>query len=300
MLEGKIRDSAQNHTKKNSIQSTALFYGNIVPDGKMYPPLESPTSPQDEPMVDLNMLNPSVPEIYNRQSKILINDVHNITTQVKSSDTLRNNIDSKNETTKKRTSLNIEHNCLNEGDIITTTRVLVSDKLKFQSKRNSRALDNLIHGDNNNRDSSSSGASSSSDENVIQNCATMSDVDNRKVRRIRLRTTANNCNGNGNGNAEGDENHNGNDDDDDDDYNDMDNGNSTDSSRKRDSMTSKGSSSDDYFLCEKFKNTLNAELTDAVHAEMNAAGEPMELLSPQEVELGRRYAEISQFKNNKW
>lgn len=249
----------------------------------MYPPLESPNSPQDEPMTDLNMLNdPSIQDIHN-PSKIRIDS------QVKSSDTLRNNIDLKNETTKKRTSMNIENGCMdtvNEGAIITTACNGVPDKIKFKAKRNSKALDNVAHGDNNNRDSSTS---SSADEKVIRNCVTLSDVDNRKVRRVRTRT-----------NHRIDNDVRAVDGDDDDDYNDMENGNSTDSSQKRDSMTSKESSSDDYFLCEKFKNTLNAQLTDAVQAELNAAGEPVELLSPQEVELGRRYAEVSQFKNNKW
>lgn len=251
----------------------------------MYPPLESPTSPQDEPMTDLNILNnPSIQDIHN-PPKIPIES------QVKSSDTLRNNIDLKNETTKKRTSMNIENGCMdtvNEGDIITAACNGAPDKIKFKAKRNSKALDNVAHhGDNNNRDSS---ASSSADEKVIRNCVTLSDVDNRKVRRV-VRTRTNHRIDNDVRD----------DDDDDDDYNDMENGNSTDSSQKRDSMTSKEeSSSDDYFLCEKFKNTLNAQLTDAVQAELNASGEPMELLSPQEVEMGRRYAEVSQFKNNKW
>lgn len=215
--------------------------------------------------------------------------------EAKETDTLRNNIDLKMEMAKKRTSLHIENaavDTVNINDIVTTA-CIVSERTKFHTKRNSRALDNAMHGDNNNRMDDSS-TSSSGDEKLIRNSATLSDVDNRKVRRIRSRA---NHNGNGGGvlvtvrNVDNDE---------DDDYHDMENGNTTDSSRQRDSMTSKGSSSDDYFLCEKFKNSLNAQFTDAVQADLNAAGEPMDLLSPQEVELGRRYAEIAQFKNSKW
>lgn len=246
--------------------------------------MASPTSPLDEPMADLNILDRSVQEM-NRPQKIITNDQGQ--GLVKATDTLRNNIDLKNETNKKRTSLNIENGCKDaDGDSDLEGTSLTSDiveKTKHLSKRSSRALDNAIHGNNNNRCDDSS-ASSSGDEKLIKNCAALSDVDNRKVRRVRTRVD------NGNNGME----------DDDDDYNDMENGNTTDSSHKRDSMTSKESSSDDYFLCEKFKNSLNSQFTDIVQAEIDAAGEPMELLSPQEVELGRRYAEISQFKNNKW
>lgn len=283
----------------------------------MYPPLASPTSPQDAPMTDLNILNASVQEIQKPQKIIATDNDNDVNTngndddddddtshsiqgqEAKESDTLRNNIDLKMEMAKKRTSLNIENACpdaVNINDIVTTA-CIVSERTKFHTKRNSRALDNAMHGDNNNRMDDSS-TSSSGDEKLIRNSATLSDVDNRKVRRVRSRAH-NNGNGNGGGcgvlvnvrNVDNEE---------DDDYHDMENGNTSDSSRQRDSMTSKGSSSDDYFLCEKFKNSLNAQFTDTVQAELNAAGEPMDLLSPQEAELGRRYAEISQFKNSKW
>lgn len=292
----------------------------------MYPPLASPTSPNDEEMADLNILNSaaSVQEIQKPTKIITTNAMANgdlgdrpLSGEgqlPKATDTIRNNIDLKNETAKKRTSLHIENgigNGVGNGavvgaidpdtiniDDIVTTPCIVSDRTKFHMKRNSRALDNAMHGDNNNRidDSSSSGSSggssssSSGDEKPIRNCSTLSDIDNRKVRRVRTRAN------NGNRNAA----------DDDGDYHDMDNGNDTsDSGGKRDSVTSKDSSSDDYFLCEKFKNSLNAQFSEGVvqAADVNAAGEPMELLSPQEVEFGRRYAEIAQFKNNnnnKW
>lgn len=94
-------------------------------------------------------------------------------------------------------------------------------------------------------------------------------------------------------------------------FNDRRNGNASDrSTQKRDSITSKESgsagSSDDYFLCEKFKNTLNAKLCDAVvngAVVLDENGEPnrrlsLELLSPHEGPLGRRYAEIAPSKNN--
>lgn len=94
-------------------------------------------------------------------------------------------------------------------------------------------------------------------------------------------------------------------------FNDRRNGNTSDrSTQKRDSITSKESgsagSSDDYFLCEKFKNTLNAKLCDAVvngAVVLDENGEPnrrlsLELLSPHEGPLGRRYAEIAPSKNN--
>lgn len=286
----------------------------------MYPPMASPTSPADEEMADLNILRStaSVAEIQKPSKVITSVDVDVLVGRPlsganqlpKATDTLRNNIDLKNDTTKKRTSLHIDNGTANGAidpdtiniDDIVTTPCIVSDRTKFHMKRNSRALDNIVHGDNNNglssgssssnsNRASSSASGSSGDEKSHRNGAALSDVDNRKVRRVRTRASNGHRDASGNGH-----------DDDDDDYHDLDNGNTTsDSGGNRDSVTSKGTSSDDYFLCEKFKNSLNAQFSDSVGVQAvdpNAAGEPMELLSPQEVELGRRYAEIAQFKNN--
>lgn len=93
--------------------------------------------------------------------------------------------------------------------------------------------------------------------------------------------------------------------------------NSDISTQKRDSLTSKESgsattTSDDYFLCEKFKNSINAKLCNDVlnsavvignETDLSERQAALELLSPHEGPLGRRYAEIASNKataNNKW
>lgn len=250
----------------------------------MYPELESPASPQDQPMnepTDNLLLLPTPMSMGLQQSTITSKDIFDknssLDKSTSGSDTLKNNMDVKDEVNKKRTSLKIE----NSSPILDNNATAVDDNnvvigtvnainVTSGSKRDSIDLDNAVKSDNNN--------------DIYSDCENMkstdtSDVDNNKVgKNVNTR------------NEDDDED----DDDDEGDYNDMDNENSSDSTRKRDSMTSK-ESSDDYFLCEKFKNSLNENLRNSIFDNSNL---PLELLSPHEGPLGRRYAEIAHFKTN--
>lgn len=283
----------------------------------MYPPVASPTSPQDVPMTDLNILNVNAQDLMPPQKLIVAsspteelrhhhrsNSHHSLT---KASNTLRNNIDLKNEMNKKRTSLNLDNGHVvsptmpaslsldNGNDTIKTAERPAKQKLATV-RRCSRKLDNAnyrIECNNNNHNGEPSGSTSSNtdtDTDTKHNGNVLSDADNRKVRRVK-RKNADKARA-----SEVLDN-----DDDDGDYNDTRNGSTSDSTEKRDSVTSK-ESSDDYFLCEKFKNTLNAKLCDAVvnSHEANGGDDVLELMSPQEAPLGRRYAEITPVKINKW
>lgn len=284
----------------------------------MYPPLTSPTSPHDVPMTDLNILNTktvlpqklisttsptsSLSSSSASSSPIppptSINDQYHNQQLKKSTDTLRNNIDFKNESYKKRTSLKIEddsnstNNNNNGNSTEEITRTLLNDNcidnarhsmILSKSQRNSRNFDN-----HNGNDSTTSNSDA---EDALKN-GNGTELDNRKFRRVRRRNNRSNSNIDTNG------------DEDEADYNDMKNGSASDSTHKRDSVTSKGSS-DDYFLCEKFKNSLNAKLNgeSEVDGTVNGAEQaeiPMDLLSPHEGPMGRRYAEITPAKHNKW
>lgn len=245
----------------------------------MYPELESPASPQDQPMnepTDSILLLPTPMSTTPAPKDILDKNISGL-------DTLKNNMDLKDEVNKKRTSLKIE----NSSPILDNNGTTVGDGNNVvigtphditvtttSSNRDSINLDNAVKSDNNNE--------------VYSDCENMkstdtSDVDNKKVCR-NLNTR----------NEDDDEVVDEEEDNDEGDYNDMDNENSSDSARKRDSMTSK-ESSDDYFLCEKFKNSLNENLRNSIFDKTNL---PMELLSPHEGPLGRRYAEIAHFKTS--
>lgn len=244
----------------------------------MYPPIASPTSPHDVPMADLNIMNAVAqqekPELPSPAS-------------TKSMQTLRNNIDAKNDKNKKRTSLKMDNG--NESTHSFESIESVDAKQRIPKlatvKRCSRNLDNMryrlecnnhLNNNNNSGDSSIGTPSTDSDGDTASNRNAKplhSDDENRKNRRTRRKTS--------------------------DIHNDNENGNNSDSTQKRDSVTSK-ESSDDYFLCEKFKNTLNAKLSDAVVEIDKETVVPMELLSPQEAPIGRRYAEVVTNKSNKW
>lgn len=318
----------------------------------MFPPMiASPTSPQDVQMTDLNILSATQEMLPSQKSLTIEHEQHHSTMQavsIKSSNTLRNNIDVKNELNKKRTSLNLQENgndeMLNGNDSITSTSSSSSaschqhqqqQPLKLATvKRCSRNLDNVsyridqrnnninnnfVHLDRSTSSSQSSSTSVDSDDigemkqQIDTIAVTVNDYNHsRKVRRMRRKNALQHNNKSSN-----------NDSDEDADYNDRQNGNASDVSntQKRDSVTSKDSAgnvdgnenasdddgnNDNYFLCEKFKNTLNAKLCDAV---VNSAvvidGDcvasrrlSLELLSPHEGPLGRRYAEIAPSKNN--
>lgn len=248
----------------------------------MYPPIASPTSPHDIPMADLNIMNAAA----QHEKQELPSPA-----STKSMQTLRNNIDAKNDTNKKRTSLKMDNGnesahsleSVDSGDLHKRPQKLAT------VKRCSRNLDNMRYrlecnnnrsNNNNSGDSSAGTPSTDSDGDAAQNgscngnAQPHSDADSRKVRRVRRKTSDDNDASN-------------------------ENGNNSDSTEKRDSVTSKASS-DDYFLCEKFKNTLNAKFTDAVVEINKETVVPMELLSPQEAPLGRRYAELTTNKSCKW
>lgn len=257
----------------------------------MYPELESPASPQDQPMnepTDSILLLPNPMSIDLQPSsttKDIIDKNSSVDKTITGSDTLKNNMDLKDEVNKKRTSLKIE----NSSPILDNNATAVDDNnvvigtvnaitVTSGSKRDSINLDNAVKSDNNN-------------DIIYSDCENMrstdtSDVDNKKVCR-NLNTRNEDDDDEEDEEDEEEENDEG-------DYNDMDNENSSDSARKRDSVTSK-ESSDDYFLCEKFKNSLNENLRNSIFDNTNL---PMELLSPHEGPLGRRYAEIAHFKAN--
>lgn len=307
----------------------------------MLPPIASPTSPQDVQMTDLNILTTSTESQQKLTSPVDNRPLNNHSplslSSVKSTNTLRNNIDVKNERNKKRTSLNLHENgnveMFNSCDTSSSSSSSSSSSMGQQQqqqqpplklatvKRCSRNLDNAryrIELQNNNdnvnnnvNDSRLYGNRSSSDSDVgeKQQIDTVAVVvnENGKIRRMRRKTQDKSQNDNAQNNET--------DDDDNNQFNDRQNGNAADrNTHKRDSITSKESGSvgsDDYFLCEKFKNTLNAKLCDAVvngAVVLNQNGVAdrrlsLELLSPHEGPLGRRYAEIATNKNitnNKW
>lgn len=312
----------------------------------MLPPIGSPTSPQDVQMTDLNILTVPADSMASQQkltspvdNRPLNNHSPLSLSSVKSTNTLRNNIDMKNELNKKRTSLNLHENgngeMFNGCDTSSTSSASSSSSSSSSSsmgqqplklatvKRCSRNLDNARYrielqnnhsnndNVNNNLNDSQRFNRSSSDSDVAetQQIDTVAVIvnENGKMRRTRRRTAEKSQNVNAQNNES--------DDDDNNKLNDRQNGNGSDrSTQKRDSITSKESGSvgsDDYFLCEKFKNTLNAKLCDAVvngAVVLNEDGAAnrrlsLELLSPHEGPLGRRYAEIAPSKNNannKW
>ncbi|XP_037036638.1 protein sprint isoform X2 [Bradysia coprophila] len=253
----------------------------------MYPEMESPASPQDQPMdepTDSTLLLPTPTSIGLQKATVTPKGIFDKNCSLDKStsglDTLKNNMDLKDEVSKKRTSLKIENSSPildnNATAIVDDNNVIIGTVNAITgmggSKRDSINLDNAVKSDNNN--------------DIYSDCENMrstdtSDVDNNKVGR--------NVNTRNEDDGEEDD-----DDDEEGDYNDMDNENSSDSTHKRDSMTSK-ESSDDYFLCEKFKNSLNENLRNSIFDNSNL---PVELLSPHEGPLGRRYAEIAHFKAN--
>ena len=269
-----------------------LIFKNKV-NINMYPEMESPTSPQDVPMnepkiLSKRLLTPSPPAMLSSTSHLSSpyssseDDEHQQLFS-KSSETLRNNIDAKDEVNKKRTSLNLENSSssVDNIDIIGKDDNDCDHKLRQHSlttinstnlDSNKRSSDHFItdiEKSINNNDVYSSDCDNTSTAVIIN-----SPIDNKIYQR----------------NSVADDNN------DEDDYNDMDNGNSsTDTdTQKRDSLTSR-ESSEIYFFCEKFKNTLNANsLQNAV--QLDAAA--MELLSPNEGPMSRRYAEIAHFKSS--
>lgn len=277
----------------------------------MYPPIASPTSPQDVPMTEFNIIDvigTPIEASHHLQQPHLI----------KSTNTLRNNIDLKIELNQKRTSLKLENG---NGNGVLSPSAIANDNKTPTSKRSitrhyhhqklatvkrcSRNLDNASYriecNNNNNYNNNDEFTESSTDDSRSEcdaetkqhNGNGQCEFENRKIRRVKRKNNEKNYNTEtmpDNGANKDNKN-----------SNDMRNGNNSDTStQKRDSVTSKEESSDDYFLCEKFKNTLNATLCDAVVTGNDKDVFPSELLSPHEGPLGRRYAEIAPMKSNKW
>lgn len=322
----------------------------------MYPPISSPTSPQDVQMADLNIL--SAKDDSSAQSPMSNHSFHigdhTAISTAKSMDTLRNNIDVRSEIIKKRTSLILNDNGNNELNngcesslSSTSSSSLGQQPIKLATvKRCSRNLDNARYrfehrndnANNNNRSSmfdhstttgSSSSSSTDSDScsgngngktNIEPNANHINEnMDNGKLRRLRRKSQADKSQASSKTSSASNQ-------------SDADGGpvaidndrrngncanNSDISTQKRDSVTSKESgsattASDDYFLCEKFKNSINAKLCSDVlntavvignEMDLSERQAALELLSPHEGPLGRRYAEIASNKattNNKW
>lgn len=236
----------------------------------MYPPQESPSSPDPQ-------------EIHISSIKL---EKHSKPIQLrKSTDTLKNNIDLKDEITKKRTSLKIENNSTLSEDVKTTLSAPTTIKRgDFLVDKNDCVMTEKIistYGNNG---------------NDLENCETM---DNRKIKNnnvvdviIYKKDEEIIDNKNKNGNKNRNSLNSSSNDDEDDDYQDLENGNTTDMScdnKNRDSLVS----SDDYSCGEM--NSINKRI-------LNSDGEMTQdsLTSPNEGPLSRRYAEIAHFNNNKW
>lgn len=280
---------------------------------------KSPTTPQDIQMIKLR--SPvQADQLFLSPAEI---------SSVKSTNTIRNNIKLKNEVKKHRTSLHFHENDNGEtqnADSISTSSTssasltLISEQaIKLATVKRcysrtysrSRSVQNSSSGSNR-----SSVVQSPTDNNVKNNnkihLYTM--YDRNGIRDNSENRLSNIINSNGKRQAsnhvnysenEGDVIHVK--------YNDHNKGNiSHNIQQKCDSVYCKESNlTEDYFLCEKFKNTMIAKLCDTVTSDVmilvddsiSEKGMSMELLSPHEVPIGRRYAEIAPTKNSaniKW
>lgn len=297
----------------------------------MYSVIASPTSPDDVSMTDLN-IPARTPVEPNKMLSPVCNNRSPLSS-IKSTNTLRNNIDIKNELKTKRTSLHFNDNgnneMMNAFDTISTSssssassssmgqqplklatvkrcsrnsdRYRIEQRNSSSTSNRSSTVQSPIDNINNNNISAQFDSSAESENGDKRNGSTsdkLCNIENGTVQTNRQKTfkfqSVDNEESDGDDiNIE---------------FNDRCNGNVSDTSiRKRDSITSKESgSTDDYFLCEKFKNTLNAKLCNAVENDAVVLIDDnvftrrmsLELLSPHEGPLGRRYAEIAPSKNN--
>lgn len=221
-----------------SYQSDSILkYKTKLKKIKMFPP-DSPQSPLDGPI-------------------LITQENDNNTVQLrKPSDTLRNNIDLKEEIARKRTSLKIDNN---------------SEKLKTANDNQRNTISHINHQRNDNDNHHHHVNNCRNDNDDLMNVNTRNDNDNNNKRhRISMTSSSND------------------DDDEEGDYNDMENGNTTDtqSHKTRDSIVS----SED--LNVDAMNTRN----DRISKDMGVTSFN-ELLSPDEGPMSRRYAEIASFKN---
>lgn len=288
----------------------------------MHPIISSPTSPKTPQDVQMITLRSPV------QTDILFSSPVGISS-MKSTNTIRNNRDFKKESKNQRTSLHSHEidngETVNADSISTSSTSSASLTLTSQQAiklatvkrcysrfdRKSRADQHSSSGSNR-----SSIAQSPTDNNVKNNNTahlyTIYDRNGiRESSEILLCTSVNSSEKNKTSNHvnylenDGDVIHI--------EYNDHKNGNIFHNSKKKCySVNSKESSLiEDYFLCEKFENTINAKLCDAVTSDamvlvdenMSEKGMSMESFSPHEVPIGRRYAEIAPSKNStniKW
>lgn len=274
----------------------------------MYPIISSPTSPttpQDVQMITL--CSPVQADKF-------------FSSSMKSANTIRNNMEFKNELKNQRTSLhfheNVNEETLNADSISNSSNSSAYSILTNQQaiklatvKRHYPRSENKSSADH--PPSSSNQVQSPTDNNVKNNNTTrLYSINNRNgVHESYVNHLSNSVNSNGKNQASDHVNYLENDGDIISiNYNDHINGNNFHKSKQKcDSVHSKESSSaEDYFLCEKFKNTMNAKLCDSVTSDsvvldddhMSEKGMSMELLSPHEGPMGRRYAEITSNKNS--
>lgn len=218
----------------------------------MYPP-ESPQSPLDGPQIPDNEQIPKMPIPSSIQLR-------------KPSDTIKNNIDLRDDVKTKRTSLKIE-NVNNGADMILTE---MTESLPQPTTTTSDDI------------SSTDVPQPNDNENMIVTRELKEDGDNNN-KFHRISSSSNDDD----------------DDDDEDDYHDgeeddedLENGNTTDTSRnnQRDSIVS----SEDFDV--QTMNTINKRLSSNCGQDTNMSQDS--LLSPNEGPLARRYAEIAHFKSN--
>lgn len=275
----------------------------------MYPIIsspKSPTTPQDVQMIRLS--SPvQADKLFSSPAEI---------SSMKSTNAIRNNMDFKNELKKQRTSLHFHQNDIGEtpstGSISTSSAsststsqqaIKLATVKRCYSRSDTKSRSDQYSSSGSNR---SSIVQSPADNNVTNNSTThLFTIDAKD------RIGSNGVNSNGKNQAFNHVNYFENDGDVI--YIDLYNGNISHNSHQiSDSVNGKESSLiKDYFLCEKFKNTTNAKLSDAVTSDavflfddnMSEKGMSMELLSPHEAPMGRRYAEIAPSKNSaniKW
>lgn len=292
-----FNETVDRQRAKNS--ATHQLRIHILTAAKMYPQVESPVSPVDQHMEELpatkiSSLSPTLVDTMKSTAAITTDDDNENDDDTekqqlgKSSDTLKNNMDI--EINKKRISLKIENatmvmlmmDNMVAGTGIDTTIKSIDDNIIKKMSVNDDIDDENVLFDRVAKMKMDNFHVNDDDKNVICDNRTVCNRDATNNNRNRRATLATHDDDDV-------------DDDDEDDYNDMENGNSTDSTRKRDSMTSR-ESSDDYFLCEQFKNSLNGNVPKSLcGGDVDSAVTSLELMSPNEGPLARRYAEIAPF-----
>lgn len=242
---------------------------------------------------------------------------------MKSTNTIRNNMDFKNEFKNQRTSLHYHEKDYEEtlsADSISTSSTSSLSQQSFSQQASKLATVKRCYSRSDNKSKVDQHSSSGSNRSSIVQSPTDNNVKNNNAidDRNGIHENSENClshivKSNGKKWASKHVNHLQSDGLIYIEYTDHENGNNSHNSQQKcDLVNSKESClTEDYFLCEKLKNKMLAKLCDAVLSDavvlvddnMSEKGMPMELLSPHEVPMGRRYAEIAPSKNSaniKW